>query len=218
MKRFYCLLAMVVSISYPAHAATVEVITNGGFEAGNTGFTSDFIDLSPGLAFDPGTRSTTDPVTNYFGVDAYEGDWMLAAVTTGQPAAELSIWEQVVWLEAGVPYYDFSMYIANTEAGGAPVQLSNRFNGVEFSIFSSSLVEDQWAGLFSNFANVTNGIPHNFNRRCIRPALYSFRCRQYLVDLRYAGRASSLAGWWNSVFDGFVRTRGPAATINLDQT
>lgn len=146
---------MVVSISYPAHAATVEVITNGGFEAGNTGFTSDFIDLSPGLAFDPGTRSTTDPVTNYFGVDAYEGDWMLAAVTTGQPAAELSIWEQVVWLEAGVPYYDFSMYIANTEAGGAPVQLSNRFNGVEFSIFSSSLVEDQWAGLFSNFANVT---------------------------------------------------------------
>jgi hypothetical protein len=155
MKFFSCLLVLMLSLSHSVNAATLEVITNGGFEAGNTGFTSDFTDLSPGLAFNSGTRSTTDPVTDYFGVDAFEGNWMLAAVTIGNPAAEQSIWEQEVWLEAGVAYYDFSMRLASTESTASQVMLSNRLDGVEFSSFNSYLGEDQWGGLFSSFANVT---------------------------------------------------------------
>ena len=152
MKRFICPTILLIGCSVAAHAATMEAVTNGGFEAGNTGFTSEFIDLSPGLAFNAGTRSVTDPLTNYFGVDVYEGDWMLTAVTPEESAGEVVLWEQEIWLEAGV-FYDYSLKFVNAESNNQ-IRLSNRFEGVEFSIFSSLPSEDIWSGGFSSFVAI----------------------------------------------------------------
>jgi hypothetical protein len=155
MKRFFCLLAMLVSSSYSAQAAIVEVITNGGFEAGNVGFTTEFDNVSPGLAFNPGTLSVTDPVTTYFGVDAYEGDWMLTASVFDQPFVEKTLWAQDIWLEAGVTY-ELSTYFADT-TGAGNLQFAYRLNGAQFISFNSFGIEDLWSGVFTPISVLTSG-------------------------------------------------------------
>lgn len=154
MKGF-CLLFALMCISYSARAATIEVITNGGFEAGNVGFTSEFTDLSPGLAFNPGTRSTTDPATNYFGVDAYDGDWMLAVAALDIPFVDLTVWAQDIWLDAGVAY-EFSMWHAKA-TGVDQAGLAVRLNGGTFFSSFSGPNEDAWYGSFTSLGVATSG-------------------------------------------------------------
>ena len=61
IKYIYMLLAATALMSGYALADPVNVITNGDFEAGNTGFSSDYT-FSPGNIWDPATYDiVSDP-------------------------------------------------------------------------------------------------------------------------------------------------------------
>lgn len=121
----FVLATMMASASY---AAPVELITNGGFESGNTGFTSDFFDANGGI---PGLASISVRTSSYFGLSANTGNAFLA-VNGGNIANALpTVWEQNVAVVSGTQY-SFSFSLGGTSAQSTPVgQLSVQFDGSE---------------------------------------------------------------------------------------
>lgn len=116
---------MAASASY---GATVELITNGGFEDGNTGFTTEFNNVSPGL---PGLASVSVLSGNYFGLSAHTGSSFLAVNGRDRAQAPDTVWSQDVSLVSGTQY-TFSFQLGGTSTVPQPVgQVSVQLDGNE---------------------------------------------------------------------------------------
>lgn len=118
--------AMMTATS--AVGATVELVTNGGFEDGNTGFTSDFVNVSGGF---PGLAQVSVMTGNYFGLTAHTGNAFFAVNGGNVQGALPTVWSQNVSLVSGVDY-TLSFQLGGTSVAPVPVgQLSVQIGGTE---------------------------------------------------------------------------------------
>lgn len=125
--RAAALMAAVLTAS-ASHGATVELVTNGGFEAGNTGFATDFTNANGGF---PGLATVSVLSSNYFGATANSGSSFLAVNGGNVAGANPSVWNQDISVVAGTDYA-FSFALSGTSAAPLPVgQLSIQFDGTE---------------------------------------------------------------------------------------
>lgn len=118
--------ALAMGMAQAAAAATVELVTNGGFESGDTGFSSTLVPGAPGSGFT--YAIVTDPTgansgSNYMDIDG-------GFFPTTDPLA----WGQDVTLSLGEDY-TFSTAIRSDTILGA---LSIRIGGIEIGTISSA--------------------------------------------------------------------------------
>lgn len=117
MRKLSILLAASAMLSAPAFAAT-NLVTNGGFEAGFAGFTSDYTPVlvpGPMAMYPEGTYTVADSSSAYHNlwadVSAYEGE--LFFIANGSGGDDLAAWEQTLnGLVVGTTY-KFSAYAVN---------------------------------------------------------------------------------------------------------
>jgi hypothetical protein len=130
-KRVLCSAAVAtcaLMAGTQSMAATIELIENGGFEAGNTGFTSDFTNSG---GFFPGLAQVSVLTGNFFGLTAHTGSAFLAVNGGNVAGAFPSVWAQDVDLVAGVEYA-LSFQLGGTSTAPTPVgELSVQLDGVE---------------------------------------------------------------------------------------
>lgn len=120
--------AATVMAASASLGATVELVTNGGFENGNTGFGTDFANAGGGI---PGLATVSVRSSNYFGITAASGSSFLAVNGGNTPGANPSVWNQDIAVVAGVDYA-FSFRLGGTSAAPTPVgELSVQFDGSE---------------------------------------------------------------------------------------
>ncbi|WP_299732692.1 VPLPA-CTERM sorting domain-containing protein [uncultured Tateyamaria sp.] len=121
-------LTATLSIASASSAAPVELVVNGGFEAGNTGFSTDFTNANGAT---PGLASVSVMTTTYFGLAPSSGSAFLA-VNGGNVAGALpTVWEQDITVVGGVEYF-LSFLLGGTSLQPTPVgQLSVQFGGTE---------------------------------------------------------------------------------------
>lgn len=129
--RLRCSAALVTVAMMTAsasHGATVELVTNGGFESGNVGFTTEHTNANGGF---PGLATVSVLSTNYFGLNASSGSSFLAVNGSNSAGSLPTVWAQDVSVVAGTEYA-FSFDLGGTSAAPTPVgQLSVQFNGTE---------------------------------------------------------------------------------------
>ena len=106
-------LAMLVV----AGTANGSIVTNGDFEAGDTGFTSDFTfvtDLQPSA---PTYTIVTDPALAHGSALSYgdhtTGSGLMLAANGGLPGGgATTVWQQTVSVDANTPH-EFSFYLSS---------------------------------------------------------------------------------------------------------
>ncbi len=127
-----CLYAAITAITMAtasaSFGATVELVSNGGFEDGNVGFSTDFANANGST---PGLASVSVFTGNYFGLNANSGNAFLAVNGGNVVNALPTVWEQDIAVVAGVEY-SFSFELGGTSTQSTPVgQLSVQFDGAE---------------------------------------------------------------------------------------
>ncbi|MEO0666695.1 MAG: hypothetical protein AAFZ99_02155 [Pseudomonadota bacterium] len=129
-KHLWCSAAFVAAVmaGSASYGATIELVTNGGFEDGNTGFSTDFTNANGGF---PGLATVSVLSSNYYGITANSGNSFLA-VNGGQvPGANPSVWNQDIAVVAGTDY-TLSFALGGTSAAPLPVgEVSVQFDGFE---------------------------------------------------------------------------------------
>lgn len=110
-----------LAIGASAQAATVDLVTNGDFEAGNTGFTTDLLYTPAELVSTAGAYAIdTDPqplnsfFTSFGDHTTGTGNMMIVNGTTTNGTLA---WQQTVSVVAGTTY-NFSIWLANAFNGG----------------------------------------------------------------------------------------------------
>ena len=135
MRRTLILMAAVLSATCLAQA---NLLTNGDFESGNTGFTSGYaLSAGPTEGLRPeGTYAVlTNPQNDHTGagslVDHTTGSGLLMAVNAAT-SADLTVWQQTVTVTSGIDYImsgwiaswdlrDFNLANLQIQINGAPV-------------------------------------------------------------------------------------------------
>lgn len=121
-------LAALLMTAGTAQAATIDLITNGGFESGNTGFSTDFFNAN---GASPGLASVSVLTSNFLGLSANTGTAFLAVNGGNVTNAFPTVWEQQVNVVSGVTY-TLSFALGGTSVAPLPVgQLSAQINGME---------------------------------------------------------------------------------------
>jgi hypothetical protein len=140
-----------------AHAAT-NLVTNGDFSAGVSGFTSGYT-YSPGYGWPEGTYDvTTDPHLNHplwssFGDHTTGSGEML--VLNGSPDADTSAWSQTISVTSGKTY-DFTAWVASSYPT-SPATLSFSVNGTQVgSTFTASTTTGLWQEFSGDFTASSN--------------------------------------------------------------
>jgi hypothetical protein len=129
-KFFYVLLAAATLMSGQLLADPVNIIINGDFEAGNTGFSSGYT-YSPGNLWDPETYDiVSDPQLSHslaasFGDHTSGSGYMMAI--NGSETAGVSLWLQPVSVIPDA-LYRLSFWVANWYPS-APTTLEVQING-----------------------------------------------------------------------------------------
>jgi hypothetical protein len=141
-------LAALLAGNAPAQA--VELIVNGDFEAGNSGFTSDYL-FSPGNIFPEGTYDILTSPSLSHGLAAAYGDHTSGAglmmAVNGSVTGGHTVWSQTVAVATGTDY-DFSLWIS-AWFPAAPATLEFFFNGASIGSFGVSST----TGLWENFTD-----------------------------------------------------------------
>lgn len=135
-------------------AGSANLIVNGDFELGNSGFTSDYtfralpLDIVPPAVY----TLTTDPDLNHPGAASYgdhtSGSGLMMAVN-GSTAAGDVVWEQTVAVTAG-SIYDFAAYISSW-ISGAPADLRFVVNGDVIGSLVAPLATGVWDLAFATW-------------------------------------------------------------------
>lgn len=153
------IVALMVSVSTAASAAPIgNLITNGDFSAGNTGFTSDYLyqpDLPAGDdLWDPGLYGIDDSAATRHQYWSTVGDHTTGSgnfmLVNGVTSGTSTVWRQTLETTAGAGYL-FSGWGVNLCCNGALPADQNAFLGPTLSVFVNNL----FAGLFA-----TNGTGH----------------------------------------------------------
>jgi hypothetical protein len=145
-KCFYVLLAATILLPCQLMADPVNpvnVIVNGDFEAGNTGFSSDYT-YSPGNIWNPATYDiVSDPHSSHglassFG-DHTTGDGLMMVIN-GSTSPGLTFWFQPVPVDPGA-YYTLSFWVASWYPD-SPALLDVLINGTSVGTISPPGGED----------------------------------------------------------------------------
>lgn len=134
-----------------ATSASANLIINGDFEAGNTGFTSEYAN-SPSLFGEERYAITTNPNINHGGGASY-GDnttgsgLMLAA--NGSGVQGTVIWSQTVAV-ASYDIYDFAAYVSSWSSVN-PGELVFSINGVIIGGINAPSLTGEWELAFATW-------------------------------------------------------------------
>lgn len=147
MRKGLLFLAAFAAAS-PAVAA--NLVTNGGFEAGNTGFTSTYTYVAPGGSMVPENTYSVGP-----NASAYHGSWANVAahsgtnyfIANGSPTDNASAWKQTLsGLTVGATY-NFSAWAVNvccntsyTGPNASPLIISVGSGGTPATIATSGVL------------------------------------------------------------------------------
>lgn len=148
-------LALMVTGPAVAQGTGDNLVVNGDFEAGNTGFTSGY---AFGEVRDPGTYTIG---TNPFVAPGAYGDWCNCGdhttgkgnmmIVNGANSATTPIWEEVVTVKPSTDYI-FSYWAAEVDHVSRSVpRLFLRINGTILGVNSLSKVSPDNGGKWENF-------------------------------------------------------------------
>lgn len=134
-----------------AFAPSQNLIVNGNFESGNTGFTSDYIFSSPNPLQPPGHYTVATAVTNGWWAGCNDhtsgsGNMFIADGANGSNgvAAGSNVWCQTVNVLPNRDYA-FSTWLTNLNASGSTSQLRFLINGVQIGdVQNTPLGPCQW--------------------------------------------------------------------------
>ncbi len=133
----------------PAPVLGPNLLTNGSFEAGNTGFVSGytFIDApGPSAMYMPATYAIDVDPNAYHGAWASFGDHTSGAgammIVNGALNASALLWSQTVAVQVGRAY-DFSAWIASTYTA-SPASVGVFINGVSIGNLLAGSTTGQW--------------------------------------------------------------------------
>jgi hypothetical protein len=140
-----CLLVLAVGAA-TAHALP---ITNGSFESGNTGFTSDYT-FSPADYTPPGIYAVdTSPALHhgaFADYAAYDGEYMMIVNGANTPGA--TVWASSTTVAPGTTYY-LSAWVASA-VGASPAELNFSINGNPIgTTFTAPSTTGTWEQFFA---------------------------------------------------------------------
>jgi hypothetical protein len=153
--------ALLLGFASMASAAS-SLITNGSFEAGNTGFTSAYTYVSPGPgALNPGAVYTVDTnPANSHGLFFNMGDHTTGSgmmmIVNGSSVTGIPVWQGTATAPLVIgQQYDFSAWVASVHPT-SPAQLTFSVSGVNIGTLSPPS-NGTWTRLFGTFtAGQTN--------------------------------------------------------------
>lgn len=159
------LLAAALMIAAPAAAA--NVVTNGNFSAGNTGFTSAYTFQVPGQYGNPGTALDE----SLYAIDTDANNTHLAWVNlpdhTGDTAglyliangsgSDITLWEQTVTVTPNTTY-NFSAWTADVCCNSNAASLA----GVSPPSFTFRVIDGETTSTIGSFTPSTFGVWQNF--------------------------------------------------------
>ncbi|MFT5487938.1 MAG: hypothetical protein ACI9JL_000697 [Paracoccaceae bacterium] len=133
-------------------AASANLINNGDFEAGNTGFTSSYA-YNPGNIGPAGTYDTiANPATAHSLASSYgdhtTGSGLMMAVNGSTTPNDL-VWGQTVSVAAGATY-DFAAYISSWYPD-SPAQMIFSVNGSTIGTLTAPMTTGVWELAFATW-------------------------------------------------------------------
>ena len=134
-----------ITLATSAQAVGPNLIVNGDFESGNTGFTSDYVfspgNIQAGATYDLTSNPTNShPAATTFG-DHTSGVGQMMAIN-GATSAGLVVWAQSVQVTANTDY-EFSGWVASWYFI-SPAQLQFSINGSPVGTFTASSTSGLW--------------------------------------------------------------------------
>jgi len=150
MNKFLAAAALMLAAS-GASAATVDLVTDGGFESGTSAnFSTDFV---PGVGVGAGRF---DVVMTSFGVVPNSGNWFMAV--NGGDASNLdpTVWSQSVNVTSGTEY-TLSFSMADWSGFPPDANLSVRLGGIEILNATSSAAQDVWESFSASWTSTLSG-------------------------------------------------------------
>jgi hypothetical protein len=153
-RRFFWVGAVALIAAFgPAHRAAAELILNGDFSAGNTGFGSDYSFIpAPSTSVTPGTFAIrTNPQAFNAGLAAFgdhttgTGNMMVVDGSAGR------VWTETVSVVPNAPYF-LSAWIASASSSNLAT-LRFSINGTQVG---SDFALPSTAGLWQNFSTTWN--------------------------------------------------------------
>jgi PEP-CTERM motif len=144
MKKYIPLLALLITASSSVHAQ--NLITNGDFSAGNTGFTSSytFVTAPVAGAAEYGIEtapSNIHPAWSTFG-DHTTGTGNMF-VGNGATSANVSFWSQTFTVVPSTDYY-FSGWVASAYADPSPANIAFIANGATLGTLTPTSTAGDW--------------------------------------------------------------------------
>lgn len=147
--------AAVLLSASSAWSATVELVTNGGFEDGFTGFTTEFANTTPSR---PNGVQQASVITNgsAFGLEEFAGDSFLAVNGGNDLNTDPLLWSQDISVVAGTTY-DFSVQVGTA----TPVVLGNlsvQFDGTEILEILAPAADNTYEQFTTSFTATSSGV------------------------------------------------------------
>lgn len=184
-----CCFAIIAAISSPSVDA--DLIVNGDFEAGNTGFTSQY-------TFSPGGNSTEGQYT----VASNPQSWNAAfnnmpdhtsgtgnmLILNGAISGSPFLWRQTVAVTTGTRY-DFSSWVSTAVAGG-PAVLNLQVNGLQvggqFTAPSNPGTWENWTTTWDSGVSTTADI------QILNSNLSTFPNDFYIDDISFSASTAAV--------------------------
>ena len=161
MKITSCVASLLTTVAGLCHICA-QSFTNGDFEAGNLGFSSDYEFADFNVA--EGQFTVRSDPQNWNLEFAYFGDHTTGAgqmlVVNGATAGDPAIWRQIVALDPNTPYC-FQVW-AGSAVGGGPANLMLRIDGTQIGTpFALPNQTGVWALWEQPWTSLTSGA-HTF--------------------------------------------------------
>ncbi|NOX90953.1 MAG: PEP-CTERM sorting domain-containing protein [Gammaproteobacteria bacterium] len=146
---------MLLALALP-HTASANLITNGDFEAGNTGFNTD-LNYNTGSLLSAGVYTiTTDPSLNHPAPASYgdntTGSGNMFAVNGSSTPGSL-VWGTSIAVTTSTEY-DFGAYLSSW-LSSSPAQLQFSINGDIIGDLTASATTGVWDFFFANWNSGT---------------------------------------------------------------
>ncbi|STQ89938.1 PEP-CTERM sorting domain-containing protein [Iodobacter fluviatilis] len=184
MKLKFLTLMVLTSLSISSQVRAENLVVNGGFEGGDTGFNSEYVSLGNQDLSEEGKRDESKKVWHegkyLVGSDVgvanpwfdnkdkasfSSGSKMMmvngAYAAPGTSVADVSVWNQSVQVLANTNYY-FSAWVASLDSH-SPAQLAFSINGVKLNPFSGggqdsfiATADGSWKNFYAVWNSGTN--------------------------------------------------------------
>jgi len=149
--------SILLSVVVPGQVSFANLITNGDFESGNTGFLSDYVYVDPSLnyLYDPGTYTVDTSPRNVHVSWADYGDHttgsgnmlIVNAATDADNGVGLTVvWEQTVPVTPGLGYI-FTYWLSSSYHDN-PAQIRASINGSPIGEYTATTTTGVWEEVF----------------------------------------------------------------------